>query len=76
MHRVFYGRDKYHLHQDMIVWLRANIGPGGWHCGAELSGSDADRWLWFISITFGNSEFEFKNAADAATFKEYWNDRV
>ena len=56
MHEIRFGKDRYHQHEEMITWCKANLGPGGWR---EPS---FERWgdFWGVEINFGNTTFVFE----------------
>jgi len=67
MTEVWFGKDKYHLHQEMYQWCRDHLGAGGF--GIPFRNSD-DRWG--LDINFGNACFYFKHDADAVLFALKW----
>lgn len=67
MRSVKFGKDHYHLNEDMYEWLLHNIGQGGWYKQAI----DAEhRWAW--ESHFGNTTYYFKNDKDASMFVLRW----
>ena len=64
-YKIQLGRDRYHLHADMIRWCDQYIGLG------EIS-TDRAKAVWDIEIVFGNSTYSFKRETDAAAFALRW----
>jgi hypothetical protein len=64
MTEVEFGRDKYHLIEEMNRWLRDNVGEGGW-----MPMLDA---RWKIEGAFGNHTYYFKDPKDATLFALKW----
>lgn len=62
------NRDYYHLHIEMISWVRDNLGPGGWRV------PDYKRWgdRWGIQISFGHQTWYFVKEEDASLFALKW----
>ena len=64
MNSVTFGKDRYHEIQNMISWLMANVGHGGY--------LDDPEGLWKIEQAFGNSFFTFVEEKDATLFALRW----
>lgn len=64
MTEIAFGKDRYHEIQEMISWLMANVGHGGY--------LDDPEGLWRIEQAFGNSFFRFKRDRDATIFALKW----
>ena len=56
MHRIEFGRDRYHQQQEMIDWCETTLVPGGWREPSH------ERWgdFWGVEINFGNTTFMFE----------------
>lgn len=68
MKHLTFGKDRYHLHKEMIQWAEDNIGTGGWRK------PDRERWgdSWGIVINFGNQDWYFVDEHDATLFALRW----
>lgn len=64
-YNITFGREKYHLHREMIEWCRDHIGAGGYT-------NDANP-VWDLSIAFGHSTYYFKHAKDLEFFMLRWS---
>ena len=65
---VEFGKDKYHLQNDMIQWCRDNLGTGGWRQPSLKLWGDH----WGIVCAFGNTTFYFIEEKDAIMFRLRW----
>ena len=63
-HEVTFGKDRYHLLDQMREWCRNTIGAGGYFIN--------DHCVWHIITVFGNSTFSFKRESDATLFALRW----
>lgn len=68
MKTLTFGKSHYHLHNEMILWARANIGPGGWRKPSKELWGDT----WGIIIAFGNQEWYFVDEKHATMFALRW----
>lgn len=59
LHRVQFGKDRYHEIQDMAQWCQENIGAGRYP-------------PWAVETRFGNTFFFFVNERDATLFSLRW----
>jgi len=64
---VEFGKDRYHLQEEMIKWCRTTLGKGGWAANLELSDNN-----WSVDSMFGNTFFKFKESKDAVLFQLRW----
>ena len=64
-YKIPLGRDRYHLHAEIIAWCDEHIGNGA------IMSRDGDA-VWDLEIVFGMSTYSFKNEADAAAFALRW----
>jgi hypothetical protein len=64
MTEVEFGKQQYHLVEEMNRWLRANVGEGGWRPMLDAR--------WHIESAFGNSKYVFKDPQDAMLFALRW----
>jgi len=64
MTAVEFDKDKYHLIEKMNLWLRENVGDGGW-----MPMLDAK---WKIEGAFGHHTYHFKDPKDATLFALKW----
>lgn len=67
MTEVWFGKDKYHMHQEMYQWCQDHLGEGGW--GVPYRNGTG---RWGLDITFGNSCFYFLYDEDATLFALKW----
>lgn len=58
------GREKYHLHNDIMQWCNDNIGPGGYRQNTNQ--------VWDMSIVFGTATYYFKYERDLLLFILRW----
>lgn len=65
-YEITFGKEKYHLHREMIDWCNNYIGAGGFITAD-------DETLWDLSIAFGNSTYYFKNERDLVIFSLRWS---
>ena len=63
-YKIDIGREKYHLHNDMMQWCNDNIGPGGYRQDATL--------VWDMSMVFGTATYYFKHEKDLTFFMLRW----
>lgn len=68
MKHLAFGKDKYHLHNEMIQWARDNIGKGGFRKPSKELWGDT----WGIVINFGNQDWYFIDENDAIMFALRW----
>jgi hypothetical protein len=68
MKQLSFGKDKYHLHTEMVQWARDNIGTGGWRVPSQKLWGDT----WGIVINFGKQDWYFINEKDAIMFALRW----
>lgn len=68
MKTLTYGKDKYHLHTEMIQWARDNIGTGGWRVPSKELWGDS----WGIVMAYGTQEWYFVDEHDATIFALRW----
>jgi hypothetical protein len=61
-----FGKDKYHLQEEIRAWCRANFGPGMWSNPKDHT----QDWGW--DSGFGNTHYFFKNEKDAIIFALRW----
>jgi hypothetical protein len=67
MTEVWFGKDKYHLHQEMYQWCADHLGEGGWGIPYRNGTS-----RWGLDVNFGNSCFYFRYEEDATLFALKW----
>lgn len=70
MTKVQFGKDHYHLQNEMIEWCKKYISPNyGWRK------PDKERWGddWGIVSMFGNSFFYFIEERNATLFALRWS---
>lgn len=65
---VTFGRDLYHLQDEMIAWCREQIGVGTWWVLPQPP-ANMD---WCVECTFGRTTFWFKRESDAVLFSLKW----
>ncbi len=70
MIEIKFNRDRYHEHLKMIDWCRENIDGDNW--GWEENVLELDKYRWYVSITFGITQFCFSKEEDAALFALRW----
>jgi hypothetical protein len=68
---VRFDKRRYHQHEDMITWCRANVGIGGWTWATPKDWTGL-KDIWCIHSAFGNTVFCFKEEADASMFILRW----
>jgi hypothetical protein len=66
---VEFGKDRYHLNDDMQSWCTDNFGIGGW---VYANPDDWEERYWAISSAFGNTTFYFKDEKHATIFALRW----
>lgn len=72
---ITFGKDRFHLNNEMEAWCHKNIGPGGWTWGSRAP----DTWrgmsgkVWVMHSMFGNTTFIFKNQKDYNWFLLRWS---
>lgn len=59
-YEITFGKDKYHLINDMVTWCYENFGDGGLLANHDNS--------WAAESAFGNTFFKFKNEHDLSLF--------
>lgn len=64
MTTVEFGKRDYHRISEMCMWLRENIGPGGYAPVLDAK--------WKIESAFGNTMFTFKEEKHASMFALKW----
>lgn len=64
---IEFGKDRFHLQDEMIKWCRTNLGEGGWG-----SYNKAGIKQWSVESMFGSTFFYFRNPHDAMMFKLVW----
>ena len=64
-YKVALGRDRYHLHAEIIVWCEEHIGVN------RIMDRHGDA-VWDLEIVFGMSTYSFKHERDAAAFALRW----
>lgn len=64
MNTIEFGREKYHLQDEMYGWCLKNIGDGGW--------LKNDESIWQMESIFGNTTFTFKRPEDLTLFLLRW----
>lgn len=63
-YEISFGKDKYHLQEEMNSWCEEHIGNGGW-----IPDPDA---AWLIECMFGKTTYSFKHEVDFVLFKLRW----
>jgi hypothetical protein len=61
-----FGKDQYHLQEEIRAWCRSNFGPGMW-CNPK-----DHTQIWGFDHAFGNTTYYFKNEKDAIIFTLRW----
>ena len=69
---ITFGKDKYHLHQEMEKWCREKLGPGGWTYETPKTWEGMGDKVWVIHSMFGNTTFAFKNPKHFTLFILRW----
>ena len=67
---ISFGRDRYHLQDEMVAWCRENIGVGAWWNSLPALPVGQD---WSIQYIFGRTTFWFKRESDATLFALRWS---
>ena len=68
MKTLKFGKNKYHLHTEMIQWAKDNIGTGGWRIPSKELWGDS----WGIVINFGEQTWYFVDEKHATMFVLRW----
>ncbi len=63
--RISFGREHYHLQNDMINWCEKHLGPGLWN---QAIGNNK----WSVESMFGYTHFHFNDSKDAVLFTLKW----
>lgn len=66
MNEITFGKDRYHLNNQMEAWCKECIGDGGW-------GYDTSNKIWIMHTMFGNTTFAFKEAKHLTMFMLRWS---
>ena len=61
-----FGKDQYHLQNEIRAWCRGHFGPGMW----MNPKGQTQTWGW--ESAFGNTHYFFKNEKDATIFALRW----
>lgn len=69
---IHFGKDRYHLQEDMQQWCKQHIGPGKWTSGEVKTWEGMGDADWVIWCMFGNTFFQFRRGTDATLFALKW----
>lgn len=58
------GREKYHLHNEIMQWCNEHIGNGGY--------TQEPNSVWDMTIIFGTATYYFKYERDLIFFNLRW----
>jgi len=67
---IEFGKDRYHVVDEMVNWCRDNLGLGGWVYADPRDWEEGRRWA--VSSMFGNATFYFYDSGDASMFVLRW----
>ena len=62
-----FGKDKYHLQDEIRAWCRENFGQADY-----LGVSDHEHRTWYWDTRFGNTHYFFKQEHEASMFALRW----
>jgi hypothetical protein len=69
-----FGKDRYHLNNEMEQWCKENIGQGGWsYANPKTWEGMHGNWIWVMSSMFGNTTFSFKDPNHLTLFLLRWS---
>ena len=66
MRSIKFGKDRFHLNNEMYEWLFERLGPGGWYKDS------LNEHLWAWESAFGNTTYYFARDKDASMFLLRW----
>lgn len=73
MNEVTFGKDRYHLNDEMEKWCKQNVGPGGWTGASPKTWKGMGEKTWVIHSMFGNTTFCFKEEKHYNWFVLRWS---
>lgn len=71
--RVTFGKEQYHLNNEMEKWCESNFGPGCWIFGKANTWTGMEDKFWTIDSMFGNTTFTFKDPKQLTMFILRWS---
>lgn len=73
MNEITFGKDRYHLHLEMVEWCKDNIGPGQWTYSGLNTWKGMGDSIWIVYSMFGNTTFCFREEKHLALFILRWS---
>lgn len=69
---IEFGRDYYHLQDEMQNWCMRHFGNGEWTSGPVKTWMGMHFINWVIWCQFGTTFFQFRQESDAVLFALKW----
>ena len=69
---ITFGKDKYHLQNEIAEWCRNNIGPGDWSYETPATWEGMNGKVWVMHSMFGNITYAFKESKHLTMFILKW----
>ena len=73
MNQITFGKDRYHLHLEMIQWCKNHIGPGEWTFDSPKTWEGMGEKVWVVHSMFGNTTYCFKEEKHLSWFILRWS---